>query len=163
MNPSGDLTHFVYNGFLIIEPLNTTSAYYGVYGWTWPIEDYLQIIETLSIPMQIDDCGRVATNWTNTYKNENGQWSSVGTTISGPANWHTYTAYLTRIGTTNNVSIEYWIDGSKVSTQTGQSFFNEPLNLIIDLQMEGSSGTPGPAGNTVMSARNVTIQRSATL
>jgi hypothetical protein len=103
------------------------------------------------------------TNWTNTYKNENGQWSSVGTTISGPANWHTYTAYLTRIGTTNNVSIEYWTDGVKVSTQTGQNFVNEPLNLIIDLQMEGSSGTPGPSGNTVMSARNVTIQRSATL
>ena len=68
MNPSGDLTHFVYNGFLIIEPLNTTSAYYGVYGWDWPIEDYLQIIETLSIPMQIDDCVRVARNWTNTYE-----------------------------------------------------------------------------------------------
>ena len=103
------------------------------------------------------------TNWTNTYKNENGQWSSVGTTISSPANWHTYTAYLTRIGTTNNVSIEYWTDGTKVSTQTGQNFVNEPLNLIIDLQMEGSSGTPGPTGNTVMRARNVTIQRSATL
>jgi len=103
------------------------------------------------------------TNWTNTYKNENGQWSSVGTVISGPANWHTYTAYLTRIGTTNNVSIEYWIDGTKVSTQTGQNFVDQPLNLIIDLQMEGSSGTPGPTGNTVMKARNVTIQRSATL
>lgn len=103
------------------------------------------------------------TNWTNTYKNQNGQWSSVGTTISNPANWHTYTAYLTRIGTTNNVSIEYWIDGTRVSTQTGQNFVNEPLNLIIDLQMEGSSGTPGPGGNTVMRARNVTIQRSATL
>lgn len=103
------------------------------------------------------------TNWTNTYKNQNGQWSSVGTVISNPANWHTYTAYLTRIGTTNNVSIEYWIDGTRVSTQTGQNFVNEPLNLIIDLQMEGSSGTPGPGGNTVMRARNVTIQRSATL
>ena len=103
------------------------------------------------------------TNWTNTYKNQNGQWSSVGTTISNPANWHTYTAYLTRIGTTSNVSIEYWIDGTRVSTQTGQNFVNEPLNLIIDLQMEGSSGTPGPGGNTVMRARNVTIQRSATL
>jgi hypothetical protein len=61
------------------------------------------------------------------------------------------------------VSIEYWIDGTNVSTQTGQNFVNEPLNLIIDLQMEGSSGTPGPTGNTVMKARNVTIQRSATL
>jgi len=103
------------------------------------------------------------TNWTNTYKNQNGQWSSVGTTISSPGNWHTYTAYLTRIGTTNNVNIEYWTDGVNVSNQTGQNFVNEPLNLIIDLQMEGSSGTPGPSGNTVMRARNVTIQRSATL
>lgn len=104
-----------------------------------------------------------ATCWTNTYKNQNGQWSSVGTVISGPANWHKYTAYLTRIGTTSNVAIEYWIDGVNVSNQTGQNFVNEPLNLILDLQMEGSSGTPGPGGNTVMRARNVTIQRSATL
>lgn len=103
------------------------------------------------------------TCWTNTYKNQNGQWSSVGTVISGPANWHKYTAYLTRIGTTSNVNIEYWIDGVNVSNQTGQNFVNEPLNLILDLQMEGSSGTPGPGGNTVMRARNVTIQRSATL
>lgn len=103
------------------------------------------------------------TNWTNTYKNQNGQWSSVGTVVNTPSNWHTYTAYLYRIGTTNNVTIEYWIDGVNVSNQTGQNFVNEPLNLIIDLQMEGSSGSPGPTGNTVMKARNITIQRSATL
>ena len=45
---------------------------------------------------------------------------------------HTYTAYLTRIGTTNNVSIEYWTDESRLLTQTGQNFVNQPLNLIID-------------------------------
>jgi len=103
-----------------------------------------------------------ATCWTNTYKNLSGAWSSVGTAISSPASWHTYTAWISKYNT-NDVKIEYWIDGSLKSTQYGQAFMNVPLNLIIDLQMEGSSGTPGPTGNTVMKAQNVTIQRSATL
>jgi galactan endo-beta-1,3-galactanase len=103
-----------------------------------------------------------ATCWTNTYKNLSGAWSSVGTSVSSPASWHTYTAWIARYSATD-VKIEYWIDGVKVSTQYGQNFMNDPLNLIIDLQMEGSSGTPGPSGTTVMKGQNVTIQRSATL
>jgi hypothetical protein len=102
------------------------------------------------------------TCWTNTYKNASGAWSSVGSVISNPAGWHTYTAWIAKSSSTN-VKIEYWIDGVKRATHYGQNFMNDPLNLIIDLQMEGSSGSPGPGGNTVMKARNVTIQRSATL
>jgi galactan endo-beta-1,3-galactanase len=103
-----------------------------------------------------------ATCWTNTYKNLSGAWSSVGSAVSTPTNWHTYTAWISRYSSTN-VKIEYWIDGSLKSTQYGLNFMNDPMNLIIDYQMEGSSGTPGPTGTTVMNARNVTIQKSATL
>jgi hypothetical protein len=102
------------------------------------------------------------TCWTNTYKNLSGAWTSVGSTISSPASWHTYTAWISKYSATD-VKIQYWIDGVLKSTQYGQNFMNDPLNLIIDLQMEGSSGTPGPTGNTVMKAKNVTIQKSATL
>jgi hypothetical protein len=62
-----------------------------------------------------------------------------------------------------DVSIEYWIDGSLKSTQTGANFVGKGLNIIIDYQMEGSSGTPGPTGTTSMSARNVIVEKSATL
>lgn len=100
-------------------------------------------------------------NWSNTYRNQSGQWSTTLTTISNPGEWHTYTAWIARHSATD-VKIEYWIDGVKVGTHYGQNFMNDPLNLIIDLQMEGSSGSPGP-NSAVMRARNVTIQRSATL
>jgi hypothetical protein len=101
-------------------------------------------------------------NWSNTYKNLSSAWSSSYTTVSSPANWHTYTAWISKYSTTN-VKIEYWIDGVLRGTHYGLNFMNDPLNLIIDLQMEGSSGTPGPTGNTYLKAQNVTIQRSATL
>ncbi|MGF7076892.1 family 16 glycosylhydrolase [Mucilaginibacter sp. R-33] len=103
-----------------------------------------------------------ATCWTNTYKNASGGWSSVGTTISSPGNWHTYSVYMTKTNATD-VSIEYWIDGSLKSTQTGANFVGKNLNIIIDYQMEGSSGSPGPTGTTYMRARNVIVEKSATL
>jgi hypothetical protein len=62
-----------------------------------------------------------------------------------------------------DVSIEYWIDGALKSTQTGANFVGKNLNIIIDYQMEGSSGSPGPTGTTYMSARNVIVEKSATL
>ena len=100
-------------------------------------------------------------NWSNTYRNQSGQWSNSLKTISNPAGWHTYTAWISKYSSTD-VKIEYWIDGALAGTHYGQNFMNDPLNLIIDLQMEGSSGSPGP-NSAVMKARNVTIQRSATL
>jgi len=103
-----------------------------------------------------------ATCWQNTYYNLSSAWSSVGSAVTTPTNWHTYTAWIAKYSSTN-VKIEYWIDGVLKTTQYGLNFMNVPLNLIIDYQMEGSSGTPGPTGTTVMNARNVTIQRSATL
>lgn len=103
-----------------------------------------------------------ATCWTNTYQNLSGAWSSVGSSVSSPGNWHTYTAWIAKYSATD-VKIEYWIDGALKSTQYGKNFMNDPLNLIIDYQMEGSSGAPGPTGTTYMKAQNVTIQKSATL
>lgn len=102
-------------------------------------------------------------NWSNTYKNLSGAWSSSLYTVSNPGGtWHTFTAWISKYSSTD-VKIEYWIDGVLSGTHYGQNFMNDPLNLIIDLQMEGSSGSPGPSGNTYLRARNVTIQRSATL
>lgn len=102
------------------------------------------------------------TCWTNTYKNESGNWSSVGTPVSNPGAWHLYSVYVTKISDTN-VSIEYWIDGVKKSVQTGGNFVGKRFWIIIDYQMEGSSGAPGPNATTYMRARNVIVEKSATL
>ncbi|QKJ31939.1 glycoside hydrolase [Mucilaginibacter mali] len=103
-----------------------------------------------------------STCWTNTYKNASGGWSSVGTAISSPSSWHTYSVYMTKTNATD-VSIEYWIDGVLKSTQTGANFVGKPMNIIIDYQMEGASGSPGPTTTTSMKARNVLVEKSATL
>ncbi|KAJ5103527.1 hypothetical protein N7532_004056 [Penicillium argentinense] len=47
----------------------------------------------------------------------------------------------------SNVSINFYLDGALVTTQYASGLVGEPLNLIIDLQMEGSSGSPGPTGS----------------
>lgn len=41
-----------------------------------------------------------------------------------------------------------------------RSGLGKPLWVIINLQMEGSSGSPGPTGDTSYRARNVYIGRS---
>ncbi|MFI6345426.1 family 16 glycosylhydrolase [Streptomyces sp. NPDC050560] len=100
-----------------------------------------------------------ATNWSNTYKNQNGDWSTTQTAVSNPASWHTYRAVLHKSSGTD-VQIQYYVDGALKGTHTGAGFLGQPLWLIIDLQMEGSSGSPGPTGTTYFRAQNLYLARS---
>lgn len=95
------------------------------------------------------------TCWLNTY---DGLWESLGVVVASPGSWHTYKAVLTQLNTTD-VTIQYYIDGVLKSTQTGSGFVGQPMWLIIDYQMEGSSGTPGPATTTYMRGKNVQVSR----
>ncbi|KAJ5357666.1 glycoside hydrolase family 16 protein [Penicillium brevicompactum] len=56
-----------------------------------------------------------------------------------------------------DVSVNFYLDGSLVTTQYAGGLVGEPLNLIIDLQMEGSSGTPGPTGTTLFQIKNLEV------
>ncbi|KAI1822707.1 hypothetical protein F4861DRAFT_540754 [Xylaria intraflava] len=49
-----------------------------------------------------------------------------------------------------DVSVKFYMDGSLVTTQVGGDFFGKPI--IINLQMEGSSGSPGPSDVRVPSS-----------
>jgi len=40
------------------------------------------------------------------------------------------------------------------------NFVNKPMYVIINLQMEGSSGSPGPTSDTYYRAKNIYIGRS---
>ncbi|RYP20861.1 hypothetical protein DL765_002595 [Monosporascus sp. GIB2] len=55
-----------------------------------------------------------------------------------------------------DVSVKFYMDGTLIDTQVGGNFFGKPMYLIINLQMEGSSGAPGPSSDTVyqMNGRN---------
>jgi hypothetical protein len=93
--------------------------------------------------------------WQNTYT---GSWQSKQTAVSSAGNWHTYRAWIQKVSDTD-ITIDYYIDGVW-TTRHRANFVNKPMWLIINLQMEGSSGQPGPTGNTTYRTRNVYVGRS---
>ena len=79
------------------------------------------------------------TCWMNTY---DGSWESTGVT----ANNCDVKVQCTLINTAsgNAVRCQYYINGSLRATHTCSNLRNKAMDLIRDLQMEGSSGSPGP-------------------
>jgi galactan endo-beta-1,3-galactanase len=98
-------------------------------------------------------------NWFNTYRNASGGWSNTIVPVSNPGAWHGYRAWITKVNA-NDVDIHYYLDGNWVGQHRGAGFVNSPLWLIINLQMEGSSGSPGPTSDTIYRARNVYVGRT---
>ncbi|KAK4163467.1 concanavalin A-like lectin/glucanase domain-containing protein [Cladorrhinum sp. PSN259] len=56
-----------------------------------------------------------------------------------------------------DVGIKFWLDGKMVETQAGRGFIGKAMYLIINLQMEGSSGANGPEKDTLFQTRNVEV------
>lgn len=97
------------------------------------------------------------TCWQNTARTSS-DWSTTKTTVSSPASWHNYRVWITKVSDTN-VDIHYYIDGVWKAVHNA-NFVNKPMWIIIDYQMEGSSGTPGPTSTTYMKAQNVYVGRT---
>ncbi len=68
--------------------------------------------------------------------------------VSSPGSWHTYRAWITKVSATD-------VD---MAVHHARGFVGKPMLLIINLQVEGSSGSPGPS--TYYRARNVYVGRS---
>lgn len=62
--------------------------------------------------------------------------------------WRTILAELRAESDGTTVKINFYMDGKLITTQYGAKMVGAPFNLIIDYQMEGSSGTPGPQDTT---------------
>ncbi len=91
----------------------------------------------------------------NTY---NGSWQTSGTTVSSAASeWHTY-RLVACLENSTNVDFHYYVDGVMESEQTATTFVNAPCWLIVDYQMEGSSGTPGPSYTTYLYVTNIVVK-----
>ena len=58
-----------------------------------------------------------------------------------------------------DLSIAFYLDGSLQSTQYASDYVGKAFYLIIDLQMEGSSGSPGPTSSKLTPVCNVTCMR----
>ena len=97
-----------------------------------------------------------ARNWFNTY---DGGWENTIVGVSSPASWHNYRAWITKVNATD-VDIHYYLDGNWVGQHRGSNFVGKPMNIIINLQMEGASSSPGPTADTYYRARNVYVGRT---
>lgn len=65
-------------------------------------------------------------------------------TYPSPTAWHTVKCQLKDAGNGVDVQVKFWLDGTEITTQQGNGYIGKAFYLIIDYQMEGSSGSPGP-------------------
>ncbi|KAI3602851.1 glycoside hydrolase family 16 protein [Moniliophthora roreri] len=97
-------------------------------------------------------------NWFNTYNTSRIIKSDI---VPWPNDkqFHSLKAVITAENDAD-VRIDFYLDNALKTTQYGANFVNVPMSLIINLQTEGSSGSPGPKGTTIFQVRNVKVTRS---
>ncbi|MGP3984544.1 glycoside hydrolase [Streptomyces sp. KR80] len=76
-----------------------------------------------------------------------------------PGSSHRYRAWLTKVND-RDVDIHYYLDDAWKAVHRAAGWVGKPLRLIVNLQMEGSSGSPGPDGATYYRTRDVYVGRS---
>jgi len=92
----------------------------------------------------------------NTY---DGHWQGKITKVSDAESvWHTYRLVAT-LKDSKKVIFQYYIDDVLETEQTATTFVDSPCWLIIDYQMEGSSGSPGPSDTTYCYMKNIVVKR----
>ena len=97
-------------------------------------------------------------NWFNTY---DGGWQTTRVNVPDSlTTWHSYQLIATKANATD-VTTQFYLDGVLKGTHTLSGGMGKCFWLIINLQMEGSSGSPGPTGPTSYRARNVIVSRTA--
>ena len=95
--------------------------------------------------------------WQNTFRTSSDVTSTI-TNVSSPESWHTYRIWMTKASATD-VNIHYYIDGVWKAMHTA-NFVDKPMYIIINMQMEGSSGSPGPTADTYMAVKNLYVGRT---
>ncbi|KAJ3918727.1 endo-beta-1,3-galactanase [Lentinula edodes] len=101
-----------------------------------------------------------ADTWFNTFNTSTVVVSDI---VPWPSDlsFHSLKAVLTAESNNVDVRIDFYMDNELKTTQFGSGFVGAALWLPTHpLQMEGSSGSPGPTGTTTYMIRNVEITRS---
>lgn len=96
-------------------------------------------------------------NWQNTFITPKDVITIKKNIPDAHQQWHSYTAVLQRLDEEKTL-ITYYIDGEKMGAHDS-NFTNKPLWLIVNLQMEGSSGPKGPEQERSYYARKITVKR----
>ena len=94
---------------------------------------------------------------------DDGHWQGRISQIStADSAWHAYRVVATLINATH-VDFKYYIDGNLETEHAATTFVASPCWLIIDYQMEGSSGSPGPDYTTGFYMKNIVVKRENAL
>lgn len=96
--------------------------------------------------------GKISFNTFNT----SSQVSALDVAYPDPDEFHSFKCE-TRDINGRDVSVKFYMDDNVVAEQVGRDYVGKTMYLIINLQMEGSSGSPGPEQDTEYSARNVQV------
>ncbi|KAF2094795.1 hypothetical protein NA57DRAFT_79966 [Rhizodiscina lignyota] len=72
-----------------------------------------------------------------------------------PSSTHTVKAEVRAESDGSTVKVNFYLDGVLQTTQFGADYIGKAMYLIVDFQMEGSSGSPGPTGNTTYTISDV--------
>ena len=118
-------------------------AFWITGAWNWPPEIDIMEFKGDNINWQNTVTGP---NWQNT------EWQTETREVQNAGNWHNYKTVMKKTDDTY-VDIDFYIDGKHTATHRAD-FLGQPFWLIINLQMEGSSGAPGPE-RAEYRARNV--------
>ncbi|KAJ1547260.1 hypothetical protein HK096_003763 [Nowakowskiella sp. JEL0078] len=99
-------------------------------------------------------------NWFNTFRTSSDVTSTKVSVGSPDSQWHTYRIWMTKVNDAD-VDVHFYVDGVWKAKHSGKSFVGKAFWLIMNLQMEGSSGSPGPNGNTIFQGKNIYVGKSA--
>ncbi|MGS2761509.1 hypothetical protein [Sinomicrobium sp. M5D2P9] len=131
--------------FQVPTMVGSWPAFWITGAWSWPPE------------IDIMEFKGNNTNWQNTVTGpdwQNTSWQTTKTTVSDAGGWHNYKLIMNKISATD-VDIELFIDNDHKATHTAD-FVGKPFWLIINMQMEGASGSPGPE-HAGYRARNIYV------
>jgi len=78
--------------------------------------------------------------WQNTFITSSTVYTKQTYVSNSYGAWHHYKIWMNRVDS-SNVTIDYYVDGTWTKRDTA-NFSGKPMWLIIDMQTEGSSGSP---------------------
>lgn len=100
-----------------------------------------------------------AMNWQNTMTGPDWQdvtYQTEKTEVAdATSSWHSYKIVMNKTSS-ENLNVTYFIDDVQTAVHVA-NFMNQRFWLIINLQMEGSSGSSGPSGTTIFKAKNIYV------
>ncbi|KAK6500307.1 hypothetical protein TWF481_010651 [Arthrobotrys musiformis] len=125
---------------------------------TWPA---FWLTGTQSWPPEIDilEFKGNTENWFNTFRSSSDVSTTKATVGNAATTWHQYRIWATKANS-NDVTVHFYVDGDWKGQHNAAGFVGKPMWIIINLQMEGSSGSPGPSGSTTYQAQKIYVGRT---